>query len=261
VKKRFALLLGGPHAGATRLYRQLGLHPQVLACRVMEPRFFSDERKFALGLDWYRSLWDFREPDDRVAVEASSDYARHPLVPCPAGRVARTPAGFRFVYLLRDPVERVAAWHADRVASGFAAPAVDLSDLQAEIVSCRYARQLSAWREHFPREDFLLVPSEEWSLHPAPVFERVCRFLELDDDFALPEAPHTAPGHRRGHARALAWWRSRVADRRPPAQQPASASLPAALADALRRELAPERQRLAEVWGFDPPSWSGEGGA
>ncbi|MGI9589838.1 MAG: hypothetical protein ACR2P8_00615, partial [Myxococcota bacterium] len=195
MKKRFALILGGPHAGATRLYGRLRLHPQILGCRVMEPNFFSDDRKWALGVDWYRSLWDFREPDERIAIEASSAYARHPLVPCPASRVAQTPAGFRFVYLLRDPVERVAAWHAARVAEGVTEPARELRDLETELVACRYAGQLAAWRAHFAAEDFLRVAAEEWSESPGPLLDRVCRFLELDDGFAFPDASPSALGH------------------------------------------------------------------
>jgi len=255
VKKRFALILGGPHAGATRLYGQLGLHPQVLGCRVMEPRFFTDERKWALGVDWYRSLWDFREPDDRVAIEASTDYARHPEVPCPAGRVAQTPAGFRFVYLLRDPVERVAAWHAARVSEGFAEPAADLDDLRTEIAASRYASQLASWREHFGAEDFLLLPSEEWAERPAAVLERVCRFLELDDEFTFPGSPPGQFARRPSQARARAWWLGRLGAGRPAAPGRASAALSPRLAETLAGELAGERDRLADEWGFDPPSW------
>ena len=111
MRARFALLIGALGCETVRFFRQLGSHPQVLPCRVAEPRFFTDDRKWALGADGYRSLWDFREPEGRIALEASSDYALHPSVPCPAERVARMPAGFRILYLLRDPLERIEAHH------------------------------------------------------------------------------------------------------------------------------------------------------
>jgi hypothetical protein len=259
VKKRFALILGGPHAGTTRLFRRLGRHPQVLPCRVTEPHFFTDDRKWALGLDWYRSLWDFREPDDRVAIEASADYARHPVVTCPAQRVAHTPAGFRFVWLLREPVARVTAWRAARVAEGLAEPAETLGDLAAELAASRHATQLEAWREHFPTEDFLLVASEEWSARPDPVFERVCRFLEIEPELKTGESGDAPqPSGSGGRGRFARWLGRRRGPEAAHGERP-EALAPELLAD-LRSELTLERERLAVEWGFAPTAWDRDGG-
>ena len=255
MKKRFALLLGGPHAGTTRLFRQLGGHPQVLGCRVMEPRFFTDDRKWQLGPDWYRSLWEFREPDERIAIEASRDYARHPLISCPAARVARMPAGFRFIWVLREPVAWVAAWHAARVAEGLVQPVTDLRGLETELAASRHASQLAAWREHFPREDFLLLACEEWLEAPGAALEQVCRFLEIDPERASadPSAgaradPATKPGR-------LERWLGRRGGKRPTPPGTAPARLSERVEEALERVLAPERERLKEEWGFAPASW------
>jgi hypothetical protein len=255
VKKRFALLLGGPHAGTTRLFRKLGRLPQVLCCRVMEPRFFTDDRKWQLGPDWYRSLWEFREPDERVAIEASQDYARHPLVSSPAARVARMPAGFRFVWMLREPVARVAAWHAARVAEGMAEPATDLRGLEMELVASRHATQLAVWREHFPEEDFLLLAHEEWLEAPGAALARVCRFLEIDPGHGFGEpAPDevSAPARKPGR---LARWLGRPGSRGAASPGREAPRLPERVEEALERELAPERERLEREWGFAPPSW------
>jgi hypothetical protein len=261
MKKRFALILGGPHAGTTRLFRRLGTHPQVVGCRVSEPRFFSDDRKWALGLDWYRTLWDFREPDERIAIEASNEYARHPLVPCPAARVAQTPAGFRFVWLLREPVARIAAWHAARVADGLAEPASHVRELDCELAASRYANQLAAWRQHFPAQDFLLLCFEEWLRSPEAVLEQICRFLEIDPAQALPD-PDSGP-----RAQAVQGRRSRGVGRWLAARRgdglelhgAAPPGLPAGVEEALEQELAGERDRLADEWGFAPALWRSGG--
>lgn len=261
MKKRFALLLGGPHAGTTRLFRQLGRLPQVLCCRVMEPRFFTDDRKWQLGPDWYRSLWEFHEPDERIAIEATQDYARHPLVSCPAARVARMPAGFRFVWMLREPVARVAAWHAARVAEGLTEPVADLRGLETEIAASRHATQLGAWREHFPVEDFLLLAHEEWLEAPDAALARVCRFLEIEPGQAAGESaagerarPDPKPGR-------LARWLGRPRSGEATTAETAAARLPERVEEALERELAPERERLEREWGFAPPSWRRREGA
>ena len=273
MKKRFALILGGPYAGTTGLFRRLATHPQVAGCRVSEPCFFSDDRKWELGLDWYRTLWDFREPDDRIAIEASSEYAGHPLVPCPAARVARTPAGFRLIWLLREPVARIAAWHAARVAEGLAEPVSHVRELDCELVASRYASQLAAWREYFAADDFLLLCFEEWARSPEAVLEQICGFLEIEPAQALPEPgagppaqalpepdagpPAQAAQGRRG--RGLGRWLASLRAHGPGPHGTGPAGLPAGVEAALEQELAGERERLADEWGFAPALWRSGG--
>ena len=166
MRARFALLIGALGCETVRFFRQLGSHPQVLPCRVAEPRFFTDDRKWALGADGYRSLWDFREPEGRIALEASSDYALHPSVPCPAERVARMPAGFRILYLLRDPLERIEAHHEHAHEEGWADASPDETTLAHYVDASRYAAQLDHWRAHFEREEVLLLGYEAWREDP-----------------------------------------------------------------------------------------------
>jgi hypothetical protein len=258
MKKRFALLIGAPHTGTTGLFRGLGSHPQVVPCRVMEPRYFTDARKFGLGLDWYRSLWEFQEPDQRVAIEASSDYAWHPHVECPAERIARSPAGFRFVYVVGDPLARIAAHHARDAAEGLTGPRLEPRELRRYVDATRYASQLERYRRHFPAEDFLLIDAADLARDPYAVLTRACRFLEIDPYFAFPDVRdqlvRAAAAARRQPGR-LARWRERLH----PTRAPRAASPPASLAPGVReaalRELRPEALRLAEAWGVDISGW------
>jgi len=254
MKKRFALIIGAPRCGTTRLFRLLGSHPQVLACRVKEPRFFSDDRKWALGIEWYRTLWDFREPDERIAIEASSDYACHPGVPSPAQRIARTPAGFRLIYLLRDPWERIASQHAFDVAEGRAEPELDARTLSRYLDASRYASQLEHYRRHFPREDVLLLSAEAMARDPRGTLQGACRFLEIDPFFGFPEAaePPLRPPRRAGR---LARWAAQLRGRwRPPARG-RRGGLDPALRAVAARQLDSELARLEAEWGFDVSGW------
>jgi hypothetical protein len=264
VKKRFALVIGAPCAGTTALFRLLGSHPQVISCRVKEPRFFTDDRKWALGIDWYRSLWDFREPDKRIAVEASSDYAWHPRVPSPALRIAQTPAGFRFLYLLRHPLERIVAQHAADLAEGRVEGALDAHRLEFHLDASRYAAQLEAYRRHFPQEDFLLLSAELLAQEPRSVLERVCCFLEIDPYFGFPEVESLRAGEaaQRGARRRpqTGWRESLMAPlRRAGSHRPAASAPPPVLPEALRaaalQVLRDDLVRLGEEWGFDVSAW------
>jgi hypothetical protein len=260
VKKRFALLIGAAGGGTSRLFRLLASHPQVLPCRVKEPRYFSDDRKWALGLDWYRSLWDFVEPDERVALEASSDYASHPHVPCPAQRIAQTPAGFRFLYLLRDPVERIERHHAGSWREGEVEFELSEGALRRHIDLSRYARQLEAYREHFPREDFLLLRAEELDAAPAALLRRVAIFLEIDPHLAAP-GPGSAPAAAGSGAGEPAWWArlpglARLARGEPAPRQERRFALSPAQRERVARELRDDRARLERDWEFDTSAWS-----
>jgi hypothetical protein len=261
VKKRFALLIGSLGSGTSLLFRQLAEHPQVAACRVKEPRFFTDDRKWERGLDFYRSLWDFREPDERIALEASADYARHPQVPCPAPRIAQVPTGFRFLYLLRDPLERIETHHALARASGHCSTSLAGGVPREILDASRYAAQLEAYRAHFAAGDFLLLSYEELVRDPGALLRRACRFLEIDPYFAFPEPPGgrraqaaRAPAARRGWLAKL-WRRARREAPTPAPQQAGRERLSAEQRAHCLAELRGDLARLARDWHFDTSGW------
>lgn len=257
MKKRFALIIGALGSGTTSLFRHLGAHPQVLPCRVKEPKFFTDDRKWTLGVDWYRSLWDFQEPDERVAIEASSSYSMHPAVPCPAQRIAQTPAGFRFIYLLRDPLARIAAHHLRGCAEGWTEEGLEEGVLRSYIDASLYAMQLDRYRQYFRREDFLLLRSEDFESDPLELMQRVCGFLEIDPYFGFPDlmaSRDPVAGGWLARLRGLSRWRRRS---HPPGGEMGQARCglsPEQRASALR-ELREDLAKLEGEWGFDVSGW------
>lgn len=261
MKKRFTVLIGAIGAGTTSLFRQLGAHPQVLPCRVAEPRFFTDDRKWAMGIEFYRSLWDFREPDERIALEASTEYALHPHVRCPAERMAQMPTGFRFVYLLRDPLARIEAHHARALEQGAVQRPI-AEGVPAEVVDgSRYAAQLEAYRDWFPPEDFLLLAHEAVERDPATELRRVCSFLEIDPYFGFPGlGDREVPAQPATRPRLLERLRTQLSSSpaagasrlRPPP------GLTAEQRARLREELRTDAERLQRDWGFDASVWDAE---
>jgi hypothetical protein len=260
VKKRFALIIGALGAGTTRLFRHLGAHPQVIPCRVKEPKFFTDDRKWVLGVDWYRSLWDFQEPDERIAIEASSDYSMHPAVPSPAQRIAQTPAGFRFIYLLRDPLARIAVHRSQSYFKECNEEEVEESVLRSHIDASRYAMQLDLYRQHFRREDFLLLRSEDFESDPLELMRCVCRFLEIDPYFGFPDLTalrDPVPGGWRARLRGLSRWRRSRRSSRGESEQARRGLGPEQRAYALR-ELRDDLAKLEGEWGLDVSGWCRE---
>jgi hypothetical protein len=132
--------------------------------------------------------------------EASPSYLFHPLAP---ERVARLLPDARLIALLRNPVDRAFSHYQHEVALGreplsFEA-AVDREDerMQGEldrmlrdpsyfslawwnytyVARGRYAEQLERWFASFPREQLLVLFTEELSADTARTYRRVLGFL------------------------------------------------------------------------------------
>ena len=258
MKKRFALIIGALGSGTTGFFRHLGAHPQVIPCRVKEPRFFTDDRKWMLGVEWYRSLWDFHEPDERIAIEASSVYSMHPAVPCPAKRIAQTPAGFYLIYLLGNPLTRIAAHQTHSCAGGGTEGGLEESVLRSHIDASRYAMQLDGYRRHFRPEDFLLLRSEDLESDPLKLMKRVCCFLEIDPDFGFPDltvSRDAVAGDWLDVLPGLSRWRRSRRSPRGEAERDRCKLGPEQRAYALR-ELRDDLTRLEDEWGFDVSGWN-----
>ena len=100
-------------------------------CEPAEPSYFVDPRDLTrIYPDMLRrKLWRSEERylelfspagDARVLGEASTSYTKRPLVPGVVERIAAFNPDARFIYLLRDPVERAVShyWHMVRHHTG-----------------------------------------------------------------------------------------------------------------------------------------------
>ena len=134
--------------------------------------------------------------------EATPDYLFHPLA---AARAATVVPDARLVVMLRDPVAR--AWshyhhmvglgheHLDfdaAVAAEHERCADDLARLAdnplhdpvallrySYVARGRYAEQLARWFEHFPRNQLLVVRSEDFFADPGASYRRILDFVGL----------------------------------------------------------------------------------
>lgn len=197
------LIIGAARAGTTSLHAYLMRHPSVRAPTHKELHFF--DLNYERGLDWYRRHFPAVPPGNRSGTltgEASPYYLFHPNVPA---RVRATLPDVRLIALLRNPVDRaysqhqLAQRHGRDDLSFEEAIAAEPTRLEGELgriasepgydsVSHRhhsylarglYAEQLDRWYEHVPREQLLVLRSEDLFADPAAVFSEVLRFLEL----------------------------------------------------------------------------------
>jgi lipopolysaccharide transport system ATP-binding protein len=207
------LIIGAQRAGTTSLFHYLARHPDIAEPHGLEASVawtkelhFFDE-KFDKGADWYRSFFPLEIwrrtaralGRDLIAGEATPYYLFHPLVP---GRVAATLPDVRLVALLRDPVDRAYSHYQMMLRTGrehlsfedaLAAEDERLVGERDRLLSGEhrsphhrhrayqargfYAEQLERWFEHFPRDQLLVLRTEDLLARPAAGYARVLAFL------------------------------------------------------------------------------------
>jgi hypothetical protein len=210
------IVLGAQRAGTTSVFDHLEGHPDVASPTGWDPsvswrkelHFFTDH--FERGLGWYRAFFPTTAErrlarargGDIVAGEATPYYLFHPAVP---ERMAATLPDVRLVVLLRNPIERAYSHyqHARRLnaeplsfADALAAEDERLAGEEAKLLSDpryssvhhrhhsylargMYADQLERWLGHFPREQFLILRSEDLFAEPAARYAELLGFLGL----------------------------------------------------------------------------------
>ena len=245
------LVVGTKRGGTTTLFRALQSHPGVAPLfpsrqHTKSPHYF--DLHYDRGESWYRSFFPTTRTlgQDRLTGEASPYYMFHPLAP---GRIATDLPSVRLLVVLRDPVERAASHHWDRVQHGVEllplelAVAMEPERLAGErermeadpgyqshayehfsyLARGRYAEQVEQLIGLFGRDRLLVARSEDLYADPQRTYDDVLEFLGLP--------PHRPSTFGRHHAH----------EGRP--------AVPDALRADLQTYFAPHNQRLAELLG------------
>jgi hypothetical protein len=205
------LILGAQKAGTTALYAYLRRHPRITGPSWKEVSYF--DRHYARGEGWYRGNFpNLARTRGKLVGEASPSYVFHPLGP---ERVRALVPEARLIVLVRDPVDRAYSQYHHEVALGRETlsfeDALTAEDerLEGEVgrlvadpryfsrawwshtyaARGRYADQLERWLAVFPREQLLIVPSEDLLDEPERTHARVLEFLGAP--------PHSLPSYPR----------------------------------------------------------------
>lgn len=207
------IIIGAQRGGTTSLYNYLAEHPGIGAASIKEVHFF-DSRHFAQGEAWYRAHFpttirkyvvERARRRSFLTGEASPYYLFHPHAPA---RVAAMLPGVKLIVMLRNPVDRAYSHYYHEIA-GRHEPlpsfeeaidgeeqrlAGELEKMQADehyhsfnhrhfsyLARGIYAGQLQNWLRYFPREQLLLLRSEDFYADPRAVFKRTLAFLDLPE--------------------------------------------------------------------------------
>lgn len=200
------VILGTQKGGTTSLHNYLCQHPQVATPWAKEIHYFDDN--FSRGERWYSrqlihpvmALDAIRA--NRICGDTTPYYLFHPRV---AERLARHSPNARLIALLRDPVARAyshyqhnvrrdrerlsfpEAIHREekRIADAGLALETGALKFSAEhrhfsyLSRGLYADQLERFLRFFPRDQILILKSEDLFAHPQAIFDQATTFLRL----------------------------------------------------------------------------------
>ena len=72
------ILIGAARSGTTSLHKYLESHPEIFMSEIKEINFFSNERYWKKGINWYEA--HFNKAKGKAIGEASTSYTNYPLI-------------------------------------------------------------------------------------------------------------------------------------------------------------------------------------
>ena len=181
------VVVGAQKCGTSALHFYLGLHPEVFMSRTKELDFFIENRNWDRGVDWYRRQFSSAVP---VRGESSPNYSAFPKFKGVPERMASVTPDVRIVYLVRDPLERIAShWvhnYARRRERGDLRTTL-LHPSELYVARSRYHFQLQRFGEHFDRDRILVLESRDLRDRRLHTLRRVFEFVGVDPEFSHPK--------------------------------------------------------------------------
>jgi hypothetical protein len=169
-------------AGTTSLYHYLQGHPQVFVPQYKAPEFFVAESNWNRGSDWYRRQFAGAGPENIAVGEASNVYAKYPQYTGVPARIAQLIPNVRLVYVIRDPIARIRSHYQHRFSEGAETlPFEEAVFKFPPYLNCsRYALQIEQYLEYFPRDQLLVITTEDLRDCRVATIKAVYDFLGVD---------------------------------------------------------------------------------
>ena len=207
------IVLGAQKAGTTSLFGYLEQHPDLYPSVKKEVHYFDgglsrSKQNYARGPRWYRAHFPLalQLGARQKAFEASPLYLFNPLVPA---RIHAQIPDARLIAVLRNPTDRAISHYFHAHGRGQDPLPIDeamraeeerMADVlrrqdylsetfmrQSYKARGRYHEQLARYLALFPREQLLVLNSDDLLREPAPTMRGVFAFAGVDPDVPVPD--------------------------------------------------------------------------
>lgn len=191
-------IIGAPRSGTSSLHYFLGEHPSVFMTELKEPGFFVPElNTHPKDPEWYVDLFGRAQQEEFVG-ESSTHYSKLPTYRGVPERIAESCESPRFIYLMRDPVDRAIShyWHSTRQSAEFRSPLKAVEENIEYRAFGEYYRQLEPYFETFGRDSVYAETFERLISNPREVTSEIYRWLGLDPTSVSVDFPrrNATPG-------------------------------------------------------------------
>ncbi|HEX5314688.1 MAG TPA: sulfotransferase [Gammaproteobacteria bacterium] len=202
---RCFFVIGAQKGGTTALFEYLRGHPEVYMPPEKEAEFFTRCDTTPAAWAEYRKRLLTPPRPVRVVGTASPQYMGDPAVPA---RMAAVVPDALLIAVLRDPVERAVSHYKmayrrgeerrdfaravreqlqpEALEKARALPFREVAERDAYVVWGEYARILRGFLDHFPREQLLLLYSEDLRERGPESLRRVYRHLGISENRLPP---------------------------------------------------------------------------
>jgi len=188
------IIIGAMKCGTSSMHNYLDAHPEISMSRQKELNFFSFDRHWQRGEDWYGRHFS---STTSIRGESSPSYSKFPKVPHVPGRIKTLIPSARFIYLVRDPLERIVSHYMHLRSDDKETRSLDEALREFEgnhYIDCsRYHMQLQQYLDHFAQSQIFVVSAEEMKDKRQETLREVFRFLNVDETFRSPR--HDAVYH------------------------------------------------------------------
>jgi hypothetical protein len=254
------IVIGVQRGGTSSLFKYLSFHPEIVPSLRKEIEFFNRYRG-EHGVRWYKAHFPLAFSRRRaeatgrrlLTFEATPVYLDHPHTPA---QVAAMMPEVKLLVLLRDPVARALSHHqhmtrlrletfpfpqavrfeeeriGEERSKVFADPLYYSRPYTRYCYAYRglYAKHLEGWLNHFPRDNFLFLRSEDFYADPSATLGRILSFVGVDPQWRPAEFANYS--YRQG----------------PPAEYE---DMDGATRSYLAEKFAPDNERLRDLLGPD----------
>jgi Sulfotransferase domain len=272
--------IGAQRTGTSWIYACLYEHPRLCLPR-KEINFFSRERNWSRGFEWYEGI--FAEcPPNALAGEFCTSYLSDTEAP---ERIRDRYPQVRLIVSLRHPADRAYSSYLNDIVAGAVPPTTGFREaLQSHpeyVEAGRYARYLTNYLDLFPRGQLLVSIFDDARRDPLGAIRETYRFLDVDPTFRptmldrrvgigrVPRSQRverwlidTSAALSRQRALRPLWWRAKrlgLGDRLRALNTAQSTVLPEGLDPeerrSLIREFEPEISALEKLLEMELPGW------
>ena len=194
MKKVDAIIIGVGRSGTTSLYEYLDKHPDVCFSNIKEIHYFSLADLYARGEDYYHSFYKSEKHQIKVGADTYLFIDKNA-----AERVKKYNPNIKIIVMLREQVSRAFSGYNYAVNNGYLKESISFTDSienenlhikNSDIIKqnnlcnlyqSKYYEHLTYWMKYFPKENFLILKTNELKTNTKVLLNKLSEFLNISE--------------------------------------------------------------------------------